>query len=62
MLYLRGEREGGSIDTYTRGLRDAGIANLTHGLIPAAGHFAQEEAPAETWRSIDEFVAAHGAG
>ncbi|MBO3748280.1 alpha/beta hydrolase [Streptosporangiaceae bacterium NEAU-GS5] len=52
LLYLRGEREGGDINAYVQGFRDAGVSDVRSGLVPAAGHFPQEEAPVETWRLI----------
>jgi pimeloyl-ACP methyl ester carboxylesterase len=52
LLYLRGEREGGDIAAYAAGLRDAGVKHVTTGLVPNAGHFTQEEAPADVWRLI----------
>ncbi len=56
LLYLRGERErGGDIGPYVQGLRDAGVTNVQSALVPGAGHFTQEEAPAETWRLIARF-------
>jgi pimeloyl-ACP methyl ester carboxylesterase len=57
LLYLRGDSEGGDIATYAAGFRKAGIENLTTALVPDAGHFAQEEAPAEVWRLICGFAA-----
>jgi pimeloyl-ACP methyl ester carboxylesterase len=56
VLYLRGEKESGQIADYLNGLRAAGLTQLTHGLVPGAGHFPQEEAPAETWRLIASFA------
>ena len=56
LLYLRGERErGGDIGPYVQGLRAAGVTNVESALVPGAGHFTQEEAPAETWRLIARF-------
>jgi pimeloyl-ACP methyl ester carboxylesterase len=58
LLYLRGERErGGGIGPYVQGLRDAGVTNVQSALVPGAGHFTQEEAPAETWRLMARFAA-----
>jgi pimeloyl-ACP methyl ester carboxylesterase len=56
VLYVRGEKEGGQIADYLSGLQAAGLTRLTHGLVPGAGHFTQEEAPAETWRLIASFA------
>ncbi|WP_406316839.1 alpha/beta hydrolase [Streptosporangium sp. NBC_01639] len=56
LLYLRGQSEGGDIATYAAGFREAGIENLTTAVVPGAGHFAPEEAPAEVWRLIREFA------
>ncbi|RVX40290.1 pimeloyl-ACP methyl ester carboxylesterase [Nonomuraea polychroma] len=56
LLYLRGEGEGGDIATYARGFRDAGIDNLVTALVPDAGHFTQEEAPAHVWKLISDFA------
>ncbi|GII63786.1 alpha/beta hydrolase [Sphaerisporangium krabiense] len=56
LLYLRGRREQGDIATYESGFRAAGIENLTTAVVPGAGHFAPEEAPAEVWRLIREFA------
>jgi pimeloyl-ACP methyl ester carboxylesterase len=57
LLYLRGDGEGGDIATYARGFRDAGIQNLTTAVVTDAGHFAQEEVPAQVWELIDDFAA-----
>ena len=57
LLYLRGERErGGGLGPYVQGLRDAGMTHVQSALVPGAGHFTQEEAPAETWRLIARFA------
>lgn len=58
LLYVRGDREGGDIAAYARGFRDAGVKNLTTATVSDAGHFAQEEQPAEVWRIIHEFAQA----
>ncbi|MEU5994694.1 alpha/beta hydrolase [Spirillospora sp. NPDC047418] len=55
LLYLRGAHEGGDIAAYVRGLRDAGVRNVAAGVLPEAGHFAQEETPAQVWRAIRDF-------
>jgi pimeloyl-ACP methyl ester carboxylesterase len=58
LLYLRGEHErGGPIQTYVDGLHRAGVSSVTGDLIRGAGHFPQEEAPAQTWHAIQTFAA-----
>lgn len=57
LLYLRGERESGNIATYAAGFRDAGVKHVTTALVPNAGHFTQEEAPADIWRLISGIAA-----
>jgi pimeloyl-ACP methyl ester carboxylesterase len=52
LLYLRGEEEPGSLETFADGFRRAGVSDLGAALIPGAGHFAPEEAPAQTWAPI----------
>jgi pimeloyl-ACP methyl ester carboxylesterase len=57
LLYVRGEHERGAMDRYERGLRDAGVGNLTTARVPGAGHFAQEENPDRVWEIIRDFAA-----
>jgi pimeloyl-ACP methyl ester carboxylesterase len=56
LLYLRGDGEGGDINAYARGFRDAGVQNLTTALLPDAGHFAQEETPNHVWKLLHDFA------
>lgn len=49
MLYVRGDADSRNIGDYVQGLRDIGVANLQHEVIPG-GEFSPLEAP-------DEFVA-----
>ncbi len=56
LLYLRGEKESGQIADYVDGLRVARLTSLSHGLVPGAGHFTQEEAPDATWQLISAFA------
>jgi pimeloyl-ACP methyl ester carboxylesterase len=58
VLYLRGEREGGTINEYVDGFRAAGLTNVSQGLIPNCGHFCPEEAPSEVWNAIHAFMSA----
>ncbi|WP_433057015.1 alpha/beta fold hydrolase [Dactylosporangium sp. CS-033363] len=53
LLYLRGEHEGGDIAAYARGLRAAGIRDVTTGVLAGAGHFAPDQVPDEVWRHIN---------
>ena len=57
VLYLRGEREGGALGDYEKGLHEAGIKNLVATTVPGAGHYAPEEAPAEVWAAIESRLA-----
>jgi pimeloyl-ACP methyl ester carboxylesterase len=61
VLYLRGEREPGDLDTYVEGLRAAGIRNVHGCLIPGSGHFSPDERPAEVVALLQEFLESHGA-
>ncbi len=54
LLYLRGDGEHGDIATYAQGFRDAGIRNVTTAVLANAGHFAQEEVPAQVWNLIQD--------
>lgn len=56
VLYLRGDKETGQIGDYLRGFSAAGLRTVQHGLVPGAGHFAAEDAPAEVWRLIAGFI------
>ncbi|TDD91093.1 alpha/beta hydrolase [Actinomadura darangshiensis] len=56
VLYLRGDGEGGDITTYADGFRRAGIENLTTEVLKDAGHFSQEEQPAQVWSRIQAFA------
>jgi pimeloyl-ACP methyl ester carboxylesterase len=59
VLYLRGEKErGGLLESYVEGLRRAGVTNVQGALVPATGHFPQEEATEETWRIVRQFSGA----
>ena len=56
LLYLRGEREGGTLATYLDGFRAGGIENVEGVLIPGSGHFAPDEQPAAVWERISSFI------
>jgi pimeloyl-ACP methyl ester carboxylesterase len=55
VLYLRGEREGGEMAAYRAGFEAAGISGLQTALVPRAGHFSQEDAPADVWDLVYGF-------
>ncbi|MER7756711.1 alpha/beta hydrolase [Kitasatospora sp. NPDC097643] len=56
LLYVRGDREGSDLLAYAQGFRDAGVRNLTTAMVADAGHFAQEEQPADVWALIRDFA------
>ena len=56
LLYIRGDHEGGNIDEYTLGIKEAGILNVQSSIIPDCGHFAPEEQPEEVWKQISAFL------
>lgn len=56
LLYLRGEKEGGSIQPYLEGFTKAGLTNIESGLIPDSGHYAPEEQPEAVWQYISRFM------
>jgi pimeloyl-ACP methyl ester carboxylesterase len=60
VLYVRGEHESGQITEYVDGLRAAGLANVESAIVPAAGHFTQEEAPHVTWKILARFAGLEG--
>jgi pimeloyl-ACP methyl ester carboxylesterase len=56
LLFLQGEHGGGDISASVNGFRAAGFNHVDRGIVPGAGHFSEEEAPAETWRLISRFA------
>ena len=60
LLFLHGEHEFGDLDRYVAGLRAAGVDDVTAAVVPAAGHFAQEDAPEALWSAIAAFVGLPG--
>jgi len=56
LLYLRGEHEGGDLDSYVAGFRQAGLADVRSARIPGAGHFAPDDAPDAVWAAIADFI------
>jgi pimeloyl-ACP methyl ester carboxylesterase len=60
LLYIRGERDAGKLEEYTKGFLKAGVTHLSSKLIPRSGHFAPDERPEEVARVIDEFLLSAG--
>ena len=56
LAYARGENEPGDINAYVDGPRKAGLTDTTPAVIPGAGHFTPEEAPAELWQMLARFA------
>jgi len=56
LLYLRGDSEGGDMNSYVSGFKRAGFKNVASALVPDAGHFAPEENPRAVWQSIQGFL------
>jgi pimeloyl-ACP methyl ester carboxylesterase len=59
LLYIRGERDSGKLEDYTKGFLKAGVADLSSKVIPGSGHFAPDERPKEVARAIDDFFERH---
>lgn len=57
VLYIRGEKEGGTLEDYCKGLRQAGVQTLQSALIPRSGHFTAEENPQGVWDELEQFIA-----
>jgi len=60
VLYVRGAASGGDIDRYVRGLRGAGLRQVTSAVVADSGHFVADEQPARLWALIREFIATAG--
>jgi len=56
VLYLRGERETGELDSYVRGLRGAGLRAVHGEVIPGSGHFLPDEQPALLAAALRRFI------
>ncbi|RMI32879.1 alpha/beta fold hydrolase [Nocardia stercoris] len=55
LLYLRGDQEGGEIQTYARGFADFGIENVSAATVAGSGHFTPEENPRAVWQLITQW-------
>jgi pimeloyl-ACP methyl ester carboxylesterase len=58
VLYLRGERETGTLEEYVNGLRQSGLSNVEGRLIPNSGHYAADEQPGEVVAILRDFITA----
>ncbi|MDF2682202.1 MAG: alpha/beta hydrolase [Brevibacillus sp.] len=57
VLYVRGDHEFVSIDTYLKGFREAGLLNVSGRVISNSGHWAPEEQPEEVVSALRDFMA-----
>jgi pimeloyl-ACP methyl ester carboxylesterase len=60
LLYLRGDADGRSPDDYLPGLRAAGAAQLTGGVLPDSGEIAPLEAPGAVVEALLAFAQSLG--
>jgi pimeloyl-ACP methyl ester carboxylesterase len=56
LLYIRGDAEGGDIQTYLAGLRASGLVNVTGKVIANCGHFSPDEQPQALADALRSFV------
>ena len=56
VLYLRGEKEGGNLAQYVKGIGDSGFLHTSGALIADSGHFTPEEQSAHVWNAIHLFI------
>jgi pimeloyl-ACP methyl ester carboxylesterase len=56
VLYLRGERERGDMEEYLRGLRDAGVRDISGAVVAGSGHFAPNENPDAVVALLRDFI------
>jgi pimeloyl-ACP methyl ester carboxylesterase len=56
VLYVRGENESGDLETYVKGLRDAGLSGVRGRVIPGSGHFTLDEKPEEVSSALEAFL------
>ena len=60
VLYMRGDREVGDIDTYVREFRNAGL-DVRGELVRGSGHFLPDEQPDALAAALRRFVGLSGA-
>jgi len=56
LLCIRGDAEGGDIQTYLAGLRACGLANVTGKVIANCGHFSPDEQPQALAEALRSFI------
>lgn len=56
VLYLKGEKDFGAIETYLAGFQKSGLKNIRGESVPGSAHFAPEENSAYIARAIDRFI------
>jgi pimeloyl-ACP methyl ester carboxylesterase len=56
VLYLRGDRDGGDLETYVREFHAAGLHGLRGERIASCGHFLPDEQPAALAAALRRFV------
>jgi pimeloyl-ACP methyl ester carboxylesterase len=56
VLYLRGEKDFGSLEKYMEGFKKSGLNNIKSESIPGCGHFAPEEQPKKVAAAIHNFI------
>lgn len=56
LLYIRGDKDYGRMEDYSKGLKKNGIKNLTTLVVRDSGHFVPEEQPEAVARGIEDFV------
>ena len=56
VLYLKGEKDFGEINTYIEGFKKNGVRNITGISVPGSAHFAPEENPAFVADAINRFI------
>lgn len=56
VLYVRGDREGGDINDYVRGLQNSGIQYVNSAIVHDCGHFSPLEAPERLAQILKRFA------
>lgn len=59
VLYLRGDRDPGSLESYVNGLRENGLVNVHGRVIADCGHFSPDEQPELVADALRQFIDQH---